>query len=380
MTAASPSRVERIAVLRANRLGDFVLSLPALRALRETFPSAQITLLGAGWHPTLLRFRPGPWDRVVVVPGSPGVRDMDTSDHDPDAVSAFLADQRREDYDLAVQLHGGGACSNPFVRGLGARLAIGARDRDAPPLDLDVPYSVHQHEVLRQLEVVGLVGARTPVLEPTLAVTEHDLAAAAEVLPDDGRPRVALHLGATDPRRRWAPRRFAEIADALSARGACVVVVGGPQDAEATEELEHAVRSPVRTLVGRLSLPALAGLLAGCRLVIGNDSGPRHLAAALGTPTVGVFTAANALNAGPLTVARHRIALSYRTACPVCGEDQRASRCSHDASLVADVEPADVLQPALDLWAAAAGTAAPHEAAHEQLDGDAPDGARRLRV
>ena len=351
----------RIAVLRANRLGDLVLALPALAALRSAFPRAEITLLGAGWHPRLLAGRPGPWDRVEVVPGCPGVRDTDTDEHDPVAVQRFLVAQRLCRYDLAVQLHGGGGHSNPFVRGLGARLSIGARDRGAPGLDRDVPYAVTQHEVLRLLEVVALVGARTPDLEPVLTVTARDRAAAAAVLPHDGRPLVVLHLGASDPRRRWPVHRFAAVVDDLAARGARVAVVGsGPEDARAAGALRAVVRRPVVDLVGRLSLPALTGLLAGSSLVVANDSGPRHLAAAVGAPTVGVFLAPNALSAGPLTARRSRIAVSYRTCCPVCEQDQRQSRCLHDASLVAEVEVAEVLQLARELYdtsCAAAGTA-----------------------
>ncbi len=343
--------VQRIAVLRANRLGDLVLALPALTALRETYPDAEITLLGAGWHPLLLRGRPGPWDRVDVVPGCPGVRDADTSAHDPAEVQRFLAAQRRRRYDLALQLHGGGASSNPFVRALGARLSAGARDRGAPPLDRDVPYAVTQHEVLRLLEVVGLVGARTAALEPSLAVTARDRAAAAAVLPDDGRPLVALHLGASDPRRRWPVPRFATVADDLAARGARLVVVGtGPDDARAADALRTTVRRPVVDLVDRLGLPALTGLLERCSLVVANDSGPRHLAAAVGAPTVGVFLAPNALSAGPVTGRRSRTAVSYRTRCPVCDQDQRRSRCPHDAPLVADVQVDEVVELARELY------------------------------
>jgi len=214
----APCDVERIAVLRANRLGDLVLALPALDALRAARPHAEIVLLGAGWHPELLDGRPGPWDRVVVVPGSPGVRDADTTEHDPAAVEAFLAGQRRERYDLAVQLHGGGRSSNPFVRALGARTSVGAHDRDAVPLDRSVPYSRHQHEVLRLLEVVGLAGAPAVGLEPRLAITDEDVRAAdaalaaaglADAGPGAAAPLVALHLGATDPRRRWPAARRA---------------------------------------------------------------------------------------------------------------------------------------------------------------------------
>jgi ADP-heptose:LPS heptosyltransferase len=96
----------------------------------------------------------------------------------------------------------------------------------------------------------------------------------------------------------------------------------------------------------------MVGVLARARLVIANDSGPRHLAAALGTPTVGVYWVGNVINAGPLLRARHRVGVSFRQACPVCGIDQASvgtERCPHDDSFVADVTVDEVLAHARDL-------------------------------
>lgn len=350
--------VERVAVLRANAIGDFVVALPALEALRAAYPAAEITYLGAAWHPRLLEGRPGPWDRVVVVPAHPGVREGDSDRPDGARVRAFLEQQRAERYDLAVQLHGGGGNSNPFVRALGARLAVGSQDRGAPALDRVVPYLTYQHEVLRFLEVVGLVGAVPVTLEPRLTVTDADRRAAAAALPP-GAPLVVVHAGATDPRRRWPPSSFAQVVDVLAARGAQVAVVGaGAADAAAAARIAAGARAPVHDLVDRLSLPATLGLLERAVLVVGNDSGPRHLAEAVGTATVAVYWCGNLITAGPLTRARHRVGVSFRSVCPVCGQDQGAGRCPHDPSFVADVPVDEVLFHALDLYGREAATAA----------------------
>ncbi|SNS05803.1 ADP-heptose:LPS heptosyltransferase [Geodermatophilus saharensis] len=342
--------VERIAVLRANLLGDLVMTLPALAALRAAHPDAEITYLGRPWHAELLEGRPGPWDRVVAVPPWPGVHDAPGASRDGPEVQRFLRAQRAEGYDLALQLHGGGGNSNPLVTALGARVTAGARDAGAPPLDRWLPYVYDQHEVLRCLELVGLVGAVPVTLEPRLAVTPADAAAADAVLPAGPEPLVALHPGASDPRRRWPASCFAAVAGALVADGVRVVLVGsGADDRRAADAIRAAAPAPVLDLVGRLSLGALAGVLARCRVVVANDSGPRHLAAAVGTATVGVFLEHNLLNAGPLSRRRHRVAVSTRTDCPVCGVDQSRSRCGHDRSLVAGVPVRAVLAAARDL-------------------------------
>jgi ADP-heptose:LPS heptosyltransferase len=342
--------VERIVVLRSNGIGDFVLALPALWALRSAYPGAEITHLGTSWHPELLEGRLGPWDRVAVVPRYPGVRGEE-GERDTPEVRQFLAQQRAERYDLALQLHGGGGNSNPFVAALGARVTAGARDVGAPPLDRWTPYLPYQHEVHRFLEVVGLVGAVPVELEPRLPVSDVDRAAADEVLPADDRPLVAVHPGASDARRRWPSERFGEVGQALADRGALVVLVGsGADDEQAAEKIAAAMSSRPLDLVGRLSLGAMVGVLERCRVVVGNDSGPRHLAAAVGTATVGIYWCGNLINAGPLTRRRHRVGVSFRTVCPECGVDQGKERCPHDPSFVADVPVSEMRAASLDLY------------------------------
>jgi len=341
--------VRNIVVLRANGIGDFVVAIPALEALRAAYPDARITYLGLPWHPELLEGRPGPWDAVDVVPPYPNM--IAGGAVDDARIDDFFRRHRGEHYDLAVQLHGGGGNSNPFMERFGARITAGARDNDAPPLDRWVRYSYYQHEVLRFLEVVALVGAAPVTVEPRLALTAADVRHAETALPISAQPLVVLHPGASDPRRRWPAESFAELARALGERGCRVAVVGhGPDDARAGARI--AELSDAVDLVGELDMKGMTGVLARARLVIANDSGPRHLGAALGTPTVGVYWVGNVINAGPLLRGRHRVAVSFRNTCPLCGMDQAAlgsQRCPHDDSFVADVTVDEVLAHAADL-------------------------------
>ncbi len=341
--------VERIVVLRANGIGDFVVAVPALEALHAAYPGARITYLGLPWHAELLEGRPGPWSEVDVVPPYPGMiagREVDEAQ-----IDAFFERHKAAKYDLAVQLHGGGGNSNPFVERLGARVTAGARDTGAPGLDRTVRYAYYQHEVMRFLEVVALVGAPPVTVEPRLALTAADVRHADQALPVSAQPLVVLHPGATDPRRRWPAESFAATATALTERG-CRVAVVGAGDADTRAGARIAELADVVNLVGELDLKGMVGVLARARLVIANDSGPRHLGAALGTPTVGVYWVGNVINAGPLLRERHRVAVSFRNSCPVCGDDQAsigARRCPHDDSFVADVTVDEVVGHAADL-------------------------------
>jgi ADP-heptose:LPS heptosyltransferase len=171
-----------------------------------------------------------------------------------------------------------------------------------------------------------------------------------------------MHPGATDPRRRWPADRFGAVAAAAAERGVLVAVVGDAGDAELADQVVCAARSVlagslrdrVLSLADRVPLGGLVGVLAEADVVLGNDSGPRHLAAALGTPTVSVFWVGNVLNAGPFGRSRHRVLLGWVTRCPVCGVDVTqvgwtAERCEHDPSFVTDVSLEAVLEETLDL-------------------------------
>jgi ADP-heptose:LPS heptosyltransferase len=343
--------VRRIAVLRGGAMGDLVFALPAIAALRAAYPDASVVLLGARAHATLLAGR-GVVDEVAVLPPVAGVGAETT---DEAALAAFLHQVTAEPIDLAVQLHGGGRNANPFLLRLGARHTVGTATPDATPLERTLHYDFFQHEVLRWLEVAGLAGAAPVDLEPVLPVPAEQREAGRRRL--GAGPAVVLHPGATDPRRHWPVERFAAVAAALARDGVRIAVVGDPSEARLADRVVAVARAAlgpadtdrVRSLAGALDLPGLVEVLAAADVVLANDSGPRHLAQAVGTRTVGIFVFGNTINAMPFGRARHRIRLGRITRCPVCGRDATqvgwtAARCEHDPSYVADVPLDDVLE------------------------------------
>jgi ADP-heptose:LPS heptosyltransferase len=362
-TARPVPAVHRIVVLRANGLGDYVVAQPALAALRAAYPDATITLVTSPPVAALLDGRPSPVDEVLAAPRVAGVRGEPGPDgppnDPPEVVEAFCAAMRARDFDLGVQLHGGGGNANPLLLRFGARVTAGSRAPGAAPLDRTVPWTAFQHDLLRWLEVVSLVGAEPVHLRPHVAVTDQDRAEAARALdaldaPGDtaAGPLVAVHPGATDPRRRWLPHRLGELGAELDARGARIVLLGGAGDAPLVDGIRAGLGTAADRaldLSGRLSLAGLVGVLDRADLFVGNDSGPRHLAEAVGTATVGVFTRANLVDVAPLFRARHRVLVSWASRCVVCGADYFAEPCGHDASVLGDVTVDDVLAPALEL-------------------------------
>lgn len=349
--------VHRIAVLRGGGLGDLLFAVPAIQSLKAAYPDAEIVLLGTRMHAELFADRPSPISRVLTLPPARGV-------HEPPGRPFDEAEQQEffdsvGPVDLAVQVHGGGRWSNPFVQRLKPRWTVGSRTEDAAELDRWVPFRYYQHEVIRALEVVGLAGAAPVALEPSLVVRERDFQAAAAELRGLPQPLAVVHPSATDPRRRWPAEKFAQLIAELAGEGAGVAVIGSPDEQDLVDEVTGLARGQVRDgelirPLTQLSLAALCGVLAGAAVFVGNDSGPRHLARAVGAPAVGIYWMGNVINAGPLGRAQDRVLISWTTHCPVCGVDvtrEDLPRCEHDDSFVADVSVGAVLRETRDLLA-----------------------------
>ena len=341
--------VRRIAVLRASALGDLVFALPALEALRATYPDAEIILIGRRLHSELLGSRTSPVNSIIALDAPPQRRP-------PEGILSTLTEG--EPLDLAVQLHGGGRESNPFVRALGARLTVGARSADAEPLDRAIPYRFYQPEVFRALEIVGLAGAEPVGYRPRLAVTGEDVRAASAVVDRVG-PTVVLHPGASDLRRRWPADRFARVGDELAGCGYTVAVTGTGSEGAVVRDVVARMRHPAVDLADRLSISGLVGLLATADLVVSNDTGPLHLAAAVGAPTVGLFWIGNLITGGPSDRARNRPLIAWEARCPRCGADATETRgCDHRDSFVESIATERVIEEALDLLARETGRSA----------------------
>lgn len=356
LTAARPhapfDEVLKIAVLRGGGLGDLIFALPAIEALAATYPQAEIVLLGTRMHDRLLSDRPGPVGRVEVLPHTRGVNSADDAT-DEIATASFLKRMSDERFDLACQLHGGGRYSNPFVRALKARHSVGTATPDAVLLDRTLPYLYYQHEVVRWLETVSLAGAAPGGAEPRITVTAHERARARGLVGSSLDGLMVIHPGATDPRRRWPAEHFAEVARRAAVDGMRVVLVGDGADADlasriaqdaarAADATAPAAGGSILSLADRITLSELAGVLAEADVFVGNDSGPRHLAQAVGAPTVSIFWVGNLINGGPLSRAENRVQLSWTTHCPVCDRDATqvgwtAERCEHDVSFVGEV-------------------------------------------
>jgi ADP-heptose:LPS heptosyltransferase len=355
--ASGPPR--RIAVLRALQLGDLLCAVPALRALRRAYPGAEIALIGLPWSAGWVQ-RMRCVDRWFEFPGWPGL-----PERMPDlrAIPAFIALMQACRFDLALQLHGAGSIVNPLVASFGADACAGFfRDGEYCPDPLRfAAWPTQGHEIERCLALTDALGLPRDGLHLEFPLQPCDRAAVAQRWPQLAqRPYLVLHAGAQLPSRRWPVTRFAQVATALQVRGLTVVLTGTADERPLAEALLAAMPAAARTgvvdAVGQTTLWQLGALVERADLVVCNDTGISHVAAALRVPSVVVSSGADTARWAPLDRARHRV-LAHDVPCRPCGH--RSCPTAHECALA--VEPAAVVAAAhaqLDAFALRAAPAA----------------------
>jgi heptosyltransferase-2 len=272
---------ERIVVRAPNWLGDTVLSLPALRDLRRNFPAARLEVLA----------RPAVAEVYEAVAEVDAVRET----RGPRADVAALASGA---FDLGVLFPNSfGTALQLFRAGVPERWGYSTDGRAALltrrcPVPPEVRGESEVYYYRAMLAGLGLHVTAAP--DATLAPRPAWRERALSLLGGDG-PWLGINPGASfGTAKRWLPERYAAVADRLARRyGLRPVVVGGAAERPVAEALTAAMRTKPRVLCGETSVGELLGVLAALRLLLTNDSGPMHLAAALGTPVVAVFGSTN---------------------------------------------------------------------------------------
>jgi ADP-heptose:LPS heptosyltransferase len=343
--------VRRVALVRLRvGLGDLLCSYPALRRLRAARPDVRITLVTfAEMAPVVARMGDAV-DELLPFPGMDGIPERSP---DPSGWAPFVAAAVERRFDLALQAYGDRPAANRVTAALGARLVGGFAPTGWEPPDptcsLHLRYPLHLHEAdrhLRMFEQLGLPRGGPP--EMAFAVTADDEAEHATTLARHGlvpRGYAVLHPGASSPTRRWPVERYAAVGDGLAGEGLDVVVSGVPSEAPISAAVTAAMRAPALDLTGTTTLGGLAALLRDAAVLVGNDTGSAHLAAAVGGRSVTVFLPGDPVrwaHHGP----RHR-ALAADVPCAPCPH----LTCPIDFRCAASVRPEAVLAAARDLVA-----------------------------
>jgi lipopolysaccharide heptosyltransferase II len=329
--------IRRILVVRVDLLGDTVLSTPAVRALRRAYPTARNDMLVQPANTGVLLGDP---DLDDMIGYNPHVWRSPSAWLNPRtwlAGRAVLRRLRAKRYDLAISVSGD--IGSIVTRLTNARRRVGyAGEAYSGFLTDPVPgarYRTHQHEVryvLRLAEAAGgLVAPEDAV--PHLEVDVQARQAVAATL-SEGRARlgadgpiITMHAGARNGQaKRWPLAHFAALAERLwQEHRALVVLTGAPHEAPLAEEVTQLAQAPILNLAGRTNVPELVALLAQSDVVVSGDSGPMHIACAVGTPVVALHGPTDPALSGPTTP--DAIVLRQRLWCAPCYDASATAEC-----------------------------------------------------
>ena len=270
---------KKILVIRLSSLGDVTLITPALRALRQRFSKARIHVATRSEYVPLLR--PSPWVDAAQALDRKGEKDF----------VAYLKDIRREGYDLVVDLHatlrsrmiaqasGAGKVLRYHKAALSRRALVAFKAKGAVRA---------KHVVDRYLECLLPLGIERPSRQLEIVLETREKTFGREFL-GEGGPFIALVPGAKHATKRWLKDGFVEVGKSLWQKDRIgSVVLGGKEEKALVESVAEGIGDGAKTACG-LGLRQMASVLACCKVVVTNDSGPMHLATAVGKPVVALF-------------------------------------------------------------------------------------------
>lgn len=286
--------IQRLLIVKTSSLGDVIHALPVVQAIKDAAP--HLTL---DW---LVRRR-----CVDILVGNPSVDTLHMMPDKPDL--ADLVKWRHElkpnKYDMALDMQGL-LLSGLVTRLSGAPVRVGwDRNREGNALFMTHPIisgkakDAHEIDLLYGFADALGVHAQHPEFTPQPYLAADNAAQADEWLAALPKPRVALNVGASRAYKRWPLENWVAVAQTLTQAGKSVVFVGDKTDAETVAQITPHLPTGSVNLAGKTSLRELASVLAACDLLISGDSGPMHLAVAVGTPTIAIFGATNPVRHGP---------------------------------------------------------------------------------
>ena len=291
---------KRILVVKLDHLGDVLLATPVFSNLRQAYPNAELHALTGAWSRVVLEKHPDV--NKVLEYNSPAF----SRTAEPTSLKQtfrLYRELRRQKYDLMIELR------SDWRIVCFALLRVTPKRLDRAALQVANKLGFAQftgtHETTRNLDVLRKANIPTPIQTTTFSVTTEDKKWASDFLAtyqiNRERPLIAIHPGSPIPLKRWAPERYAELADWLIAqKRANILFVGVKEEIPIITEIQRLMRAASNNIAGETTLTQLASILHTCNVFIGNDSGPMHLAAAVGIPTIGLYGPGDPTRFGPV--------------------------------------------------------------------------------
>ena len=327
--------VQRILAVKLDHIGDFITAFPAFRRIKQHFPDAELVVLAAPGSQPLAALEPA-IDRIIGFDFFHPRSGRGRRTHSRAVLDALGARLAAERFDLAIDLRRQSDTRHMLQASEATWFAGFDHDNAHPWLDISVAFEGDEARQFKRGHVsdslVRLVDAVASESEDRrdLILTGSDRVSAAATLhalrlrtgmvpPERSGPLVAIHACAGSANKQWPLASFAALIDLLRGDGATILLVGAPDDVPSIRRLKALIRQPdqIIDLVGQTSMAELAALLPAVDLFVGNDSGPKHLAAGLGVPTLGIHS--GTVDAGEWgAVGAYALTIRKEVACSPC--------------------------------------------------------------
>jgi ADP-heptose:LPS heptosyltransferase/GT2 family glycosyltransferase len=338
---AAAVEMRKILAIKLDQMGDFITSLPALRRIKAIFPAAELTVLASPLSCDLAGLEPA-IDRTLPFALFNPRSALGVNEVEPAALEALRRTLQEERFDLAIDLRCH-AETRPILKDCGATWRAG----------FDAAFDFPWLDVVAVAEPDHHTGAKRTRMADTLLDLVEKLGAAFSPYPESAarppaapcaRRRVCIHPGAGNAIRLWPAPYYADLITRLGEECACdVIVIGGADETSIGAEILGRLSDAtwVTSYIGSTKAQDLAGIISACALFIGNNSGPHHLAARLGVPTIsihsGVVDAREWAASSP-----HAVAIRRRTTCSPCYLND-ASDCPRGLTCLLGIAPREVL-------------------------------------
>lgn len=301
--------INRILIVKLSSIGDVVHSLPTLKALRDTYPHSYIAWVVEEKSKDVVIGNPY-LDEVIIFEKERWKTELFKKKGYKESIKEILDFRkflRQKNFDLAIDLQG--LIRSGLIAYLsGARIRVGyqnSREMSSLFYNLKIPpRKVKIHAVDRYLDVACYLGAEIKEIDFPLFVSAEDKKFAEDFLREHNISEedllIGINPGASVPHKRWQKEKFAKLADILIENyGAEIIIFGSPKDEELTEEVINLMKYHPINASGKTTIKQLAALISNCKLFIGNDTGPLHIAVAMKTPVVAIFGPDDPSRTGP---------------------------------------------------------------------------------
>lgn len=302
-----PKNLKNIAVFRALQLGDLLCTVPSFRALRQAYPHAKITLIGLPWAQEFVSRFQDYVDNFIPFPGFPGFPEQP-----PKVTSfpAFLQCMQEQSFDLVLQMQGNGHIANELVQLFNGKITAGffTEGTYVPSYEYFHPYPKNKHEIHIFLHLLAKLGIPSEGDYLEFPLTSSEKAEASTIIKRSGlnsKNYICVHPGSRSTDRRWDIEKFTLVAEKLSSLGYDIVLTGTEEELPLTQTISQQLKKPPVNLTGVTSLGVTAAVIHQSKLLIANDTGVSHIASALNTPSVILFTGSDPIRWAPLTSSLH---------------------------------------------------------------------------